>query len=300
MYIGIDIGGTKTAIGLAERTPEGMCIRSNIRIPTRASAGAPAFFKRAVRGIRQLIEDNQIELQGIGIGCTGPVDSTNGIINNPYTLNNWEAFAIVDQFVQEFHVPVRIENDVNVILLGEIELSSLHQEEVALFMIGTGVGIACYHHKALHTTTSHYHPEMGHMVISDTGPLCYCGNRGCLESLISGGAWNFAAKEAGFRNFEGLYHHYQDNDTNATVIMENKLRQMAAGIWNILLVFKPSIIFLGGGLMQKYYDFFVQKMTSYIPSASDFSGNFHFMKTHEADISAIVGAALLVEEIPSL
>lgn len=299
MYIGIDIGGTKTAIGLGKMTGERIEIRSSSRIPTDAPSGPLAFFERAVQALEQLMAEQHLgreDLKGIGIGCTGPIDVKKGIIMNPYTLPGWESFELADRFSQRFQVPVSMENDVNVILLGEIALSQLHDKNVSLIMFGTGIGISCYQSGTLHTTRSSYHPEMGHTLVSETGPECYCGNHGCMESLVSGKALNASAREAGFDDFEGLYQHYLAGDERAVALMERKLHQMASGIWNILLIFHSDIVILGGGLMQKFYGFFSEQLTRHIPGSVDFTGKFVFSRTHPDDTSSLVGAITLIQE----
>lgn len=299
MYIGIDLGGTKTAIGLGHVAGERIEICSSIRIPTKAGAGPLAFFQRAVKTMDQLLQEQHMtreDLKGIGIGCTGPIDAKKGIIMNPYTLPGWESFEIADWFHEVFKVPVRIDNDVDVILLGEIALSQMQHKSVSLIMFGTGIGIACYQQGSLHTTRSSYHPEMGHTIISESGPACYCGNQGCMESLVSGKALNASAREAGFEDFEGLYQKYLEADEQAIALMERKLQQMAAGIWNILLIFHSDIVILGGGLMHTFYDFFSEHLTRYIPQSADFTGNFVFLKTHPGDLSGMVGAITLIQE----
>jgi glucokinase len=299
MYIGIDIGGTKTAIGIGQMIGGHVEIRSSSRILTDAPAGPLAFIERAVQTIDRLIVEQHLvreELQGIGIGCTGPIDVKKGIIMNPYTLPGWESFELADRFRQRFKVPVRMENDVNVILLGEVALSQLYHKNVSLIMFGTGIGIACYQSGSLHTTRSSYHPEMGHTIVSETGPACYCGNHGCMESLVSGKAINASAREAGFDDFEGLYQHYLEGDERAVALMERKLHQMASGIWNILLIFHSDIVILGGGLMQKFYDFFSEQLTRHIPGSVDFTGKFVFSSTHPDDTSSLVGAITLIQE----
>lgn len=299
MYFGIDLGGTKTAIGLGYGEGERIEIRCSIRIPTHAKAGPLAFFQRAVEAMDKLLFDNNMNrncLKGIGIGCTGPIDSEKGIIMNPYTLPGWESFDIADRFHEVFRVPVSIGNDVDVILLGEIALSQMHHKNVSLIMFGTGIGISCYQQGSLHTTSSRYHPEMGHTIVSESGPPCYCGNQGCMESLVSGKALNASAREAGFNNFEDLYQKYLEADELAVALMEKKLHQMASGIWNILLVFHSDIVILGGGLMHTFYDFFTEQLSKYIPKSVDFTGNFVFLKTHTGDLSGIVGAITLVQE----
>jgi len=117
--IGIDIGGTKVAIGAVEGDG---CIRCQVSLETKPEAGFASALSRIGRAIDDLLAKAgwpPSQLSGIGIGCTGPVNPFRGTIHNPYTLPTWDNADIVTPLRERFGVPVRLENDADAALLGE-------------------------------------------------------------------------------------------------------------------------------------------------------------------------------------
>lgn len=293
MYIGIDIGGTKIALGLVDQKGE---ILSQGRIPTLAEEGPKNALDRMEAELRRqgggLFSDGR--LRGIGIGCAGPVDSRRGVVMNPYTLPGWEEFPLADELSRRFGVPARLENDVNTVLLGEVALGGWKDKDVLLVMVGTGVGVAFYRKEGLlHRTRSVYHPEMGHLVIEPDGPDCYCGRRGCLESLVSGSALHRIAAEEGFGDFRSLIAAAESGDVAAGALINQGARRLASGIWNLQIILQPEVVVLGGGIMDDHFDLFKEKILTHLPEREDFNGRFSLKPSQGGDRPALLGAALL-------
>jgi len=294
MYIGIDIGGTKIALGLVDDRGE---ILNQSRIPTLAKEGPRSALDRMVEEIRRLREGAPSEhpLRGIGIGCAGPVDARRGVVMNPYTLPGWEEFPLAEDLSRRVGVPAQMENDVNTVLLGEVALGGWEDRDVLLVMVGTGVGVAFSRRGGiLHRTRSVYHPEMGHLIIEPDGPECYCGRRGCLESLASGSALHRIAAEEGFKDFRNLIASAESGSTAATALLDQAARRLAAGIWNLQIVLQPEVIVLGGGIMDDYFDLFKDKILAFLPGREDFNGRFALKPSHGGDRPALAGAARLI------
>lgn len=295
MYIGIDIGGTKIVIGIIDANYN---IIDKKRFSTNPEQGPDSALDKIITRIEKLCRKVEIkpeDLTGIGIGCAGPIDTTKGIIMNPYTLPGWENFSITEKLHNYFNVPVLIENDVNVVLLGEIHISRLYKQHVVLAMFGTGVGISVYQGERLYSTHTNYNPELGHIIISETGPDCYCGNSGCIESLVSGKALNERAAEFGFSDFREVYESYLNGSEIAECYIDQSAKYIAAGLWNVMLVFHPGVIILGGGIMEEYYNLFIDRIMQYLPNKDDFTGNFKIIPSHGHDVPALTGAARLID-----
>ena len=297
MYIGIDIGGTKIALGLVDEEGE---ILAQGRIPTLAEAGPQSALDRMEEELRRLGGDllKAQSLRGIGIGCAGPVDSRRGVVMNPYTLPGWEDFPLAEEISRRFGVPARLENDVNTVLLGEVALGGWQGKDVLLMMVGTGVGVA-FSRKGgtLHRTRSVYHPEMGHLIIEPEGPECYCGRRGCLESLASGSALHRIAAEEGWGDFRKLIQAAASGSHDASALLDQAARRLAVGLWNLQIVFQPEVIVLGGGIMDDYFPLFKDRILALLPEQEDFNGRFSLNPSHGGDYPALLGAAQLVKNL---
>ena len=294
MYIGIDIGGTKIALGILD---EKLNLLARGRIATEPSRGPRSGIERINGKIEELLDQagrNASGIRGIGIGCAGPVDPERGVIMNPYTLPGWENFPLTEELGQRWNTPVFLENDINAVILGEVALGGWQDREVLLFMVGTGVGVAMSHPDgSLHRTRSVYHPEMGHLIIEAHGPECYCGRRGCLESLASGTALHRIATEAGFGDFRNLVAEAEKGADRARELLEQAAQRLAAGLWNLQIVLHPEIIVLGGGIMGDFFSLFKEKILAHLPSQEDFNGHFTLEPSQGGDEAALLGAALL-------
>jgi glucokinase len=259
LVVGIDIGGTKIAAAAVEPTGQ---ILSRSTVLTEAQRGFENGMRRIVRLIDDVLRDAgraRTDLDAIGIGCAGPVNPLAGTIDNPYTLPTWDGVDIVHPLEAAFDVPVGLENDADAAALGECWLGAGKGGSIVVMItVGTGVGGAVILDGHVYRGIDGSHPEIGHLAIDAHGPCCYCGMRGCWESLASGTAIAAAMRA-----------HTPDRDpdsiTGASVIadarrgdpvardvIEQAARVTARGIFTLLNLYVPEIVVLGGGVMQAY------------------------------------------------
>jgi glucokinase len=257
--IGIDIGGTKIAAAAVS-----VCgnILSQRTIPTEAERG----FDDGLRRMKALIERVlasagciRSALAAIGIGCSGPVDPVAGTIDNPYTLPTWDGVNIVEPLRAEFAVPVVLENDADAAAMGEVWLGAGQGGRIVIMVtIGTGIGGGIIIDGRIYRGARGTHPEIGHHSIDLGGPECYCGIRGCWEALASGPAMATAAQAL-------MPERPPTSITGATVVSDARsghpiaqkivartARVHALGVFNLINLYVPDIIVLGGGVMDAY------------------------------------------------
>ncbi len=176
MYTGIDIGGTKCAVLLADHTG---CVVEKIKFPTTTVEETIATI---VDSIKKLGCGN-----AIGISCGGPLDSKKGLILSPPNLPGWDNIPIVKLLEDEFHVPVAIQNDANACALAEWKFGAGRGSENMIFLtFGTGMGAGLILNGRLYSGTNDMAGEIGHIRMSDFGPVGY-GKAGSFEGYCSGG-----------------------------------------------------------------------------------------------------------------
>ena len=164
--------------------------------PIEARQGPQAGVEKIAGLITRVADEAGGRLQAIGIGSTGPVDRDLGAIQNPYTLPTWENVNIVKLLRERFHVPVTIENDADAAALGESWMGAGRGlSRLCMVTIGTGVGTAFIYDGSIYRGVGGAHCEGGHMILDPSGPECYCGAKGCWESLASGTAIGAYARE---------------------------------------------------------------------------------------------------------
>ena len=251
----IDIGGTKIAVGLVDG--EGR-IRGRAECPTAPERGFADGLGRMVGMLRAIAGQAGVALEGIGIGCTGPVDPFTGVLGSVDLLPSWQGGAIVSEISAAFGVSTAMENDADAAGLAEAVWGAGRGKRNFLYVtVGTGIGVAAIIDGKLYRGVDGFHPEMGHMVIDLSGPPCYCGARGCWEVLASGPGIEAWARtrmppDAGGNavTLRRISEMAKGGDAIAREAMDRLGFYLGVGLGNMVIIFCPDMIALGGGVME--------------------------------------------------
>lgn len=251
----VDIGGTKLAVGVVDE--DGRVIEKT-EVPTNAARG----FDHAMREISTLLRECVLRagrpLRGIGIGCTGQVDAATGVLGEVHNLPGWKGGNPVAFLCQEFGVPVALENDADAAALGELYWGAGKTHTPMIYVtVGTGIGVSVIHDGKIYRGVGQCHPEIGHQVIDPSGPLCTCGVRGCWESLASGPAivgWIESNAPEGYAcrglTAREVCCRAQAGDECAKRAVEHVGYYLSLGLANLVNIFAPQAIVLGGSVMK--------------------------------------------------
>jgi len=184
--VGIDLGGTKTAIGLINPQDQ---IVERVRLPTLAEEGPSSIVARigdVVDGFRTRIPADEA-LTGLGMCAPGPIDPINGIIVNPTNLPKFYNTPMSQLLGDRLSIPVKLEHDAKAAALGEFYFGAGRGEQSMIYIIvGTGVGAALIIDGVIYRGMHNSAGEFGHTVLERNGLLCSCGNHGCVETFMSG------------------------------------------------------------------------------------------------------------------
>lgn len=176
MYIGIDIGGTKCAVILADDRGQKLS-----RIPFETS-DADTTLTQIFSVIEQLPAG-----RAIGISCGGPLDEARGLILSPPNLPGWDNIPVVQMLTDQFGIPAYLCNDANACALAEWKFGAGQGTQNMIFLtFGTGMGAGLILNGRLYSGTNGNAGEIGHMRLSDFGPVGY-GKSGSFEGFCSGG-----------------------------------------------------------------------------------------------------------------
>ena len=194
--VGVDFGGTKILAGVFDDKFE---CRGRARVSTKADRSADEVIGRIARCVREAVDECDLDLkqiQAIGIGAPGAVDSDSGRVIFAPNLG-WNDVPLKKELEKQIDVPVWLENDCNVCTLGvyEVELKAKPRELIGIFL-GTGIGGGLILEGKLYSGFNRTAGEIGHMVLEIGGPKCGCGNKGCFEALASRTAIFRRIKEA--------------------------------------------------------------------------------------------------------
>jgi glucokinase len=255
----VDIGGTKIAVGVVD---SGGRVLRKIELPTDVPQG----FDNAMRRVHAALsecEQQAGKLSGIGIGCAGEVSAATGTLGKVNNLPGWEGGNPVEVLTREFGVTVALENDADAAALGEVRWGSGKARSRVVFLtVGTGIGASVILDGKIYRGVGHCHPEIGHHIIDPAGPPCTCGTQGCWESWASGPALTQWARKNPPPDCdpEKLTARYVCEEAEkgqewAQLAVEHEAYYLGLGLANIVNIFAPQAILLGGSVMKSAHLF---------------------------------------------
>lgn len=247
----VDIGGTKIAVGIVNH--EGKVLASE-ECATEQERGFVSAMDRIERMLRDGAARANVIIEGIGIGCTGPVYPHTGEIGDVAFLKSWCGANLVGELESRFAVRAALENDADAATLGEAFWGAGRGKAQVLFVtVGTGIGVGMVLNEQLYRGVDGAHPETGHQIIDPSGPKCYCGAHGCWEVLAAGPAmtaWmNEHASEPSL-NAKQICALAIAGDALAQKAVEREAHYLGLGLANLVNIFCPEVIVLGGSVMR--------------------------------------------------
>jgi glucokinase len=262
LALAFDLGGTALRGALVES--DGSVV-VHVSAPTMAGAGSEAVIGQIIALAGDLIAQSpQAEIAGIGVGAPGPLDPKAGIVIAPPTLAGWHDVPLIDILGQHFGLPVRLENDANAAALGEWRFGAGRGSGSLVFVtVSTGIGGGVVADGHIYHGRRGLAAEIGHMTITGEGDRCFCGAIGCFEAVASGTALGRRATRQTAPGDGSLLRrlsadgdvsarHVVDaaraGDAAAIDLLEAEARWLGIGFTNLLHLYSPDLIVMGGGL----------------------------------------------------
>lgn len=264
LYGAIDLGGTKVSCGLATA---GADFTTETNFDTHAAEGPESVLARIAAHFRGLCEKAGATPIAIGMGIPGLVDVARGITRFlPNLATQWRDVHVADFLSREFGCPVYLLNDARTATLGEMHYGAGAGARNLVFLtIGTGIGGGVVIDGRLRLGPLGAAGEVGHQTVIADGPLCGCGNHGCLEAVASGSALT----GEGVRLLRsGLAPHLQElaggdasgvnpmrmaeaarlGDAAVAQVIERAANYLGIGVANLVTILHPEMVVLGGGV----------------------------------------------------
>lgn len=261
--LGIDIGGTKLAVGVA--TPGGRLL-SDLQRPSDAADGPDAMIERVVEMSRAVVADAGLELEqidAIGIGCGGPLDPWRGVILNALNNPGWINVPLVAHIEAELGRPAQLDNDANAAALGEHRFGAGRGVASMVYLtVSTGVGGGLILDDRLYHGANGNAGELGHISVRVSGGRpCHCGSVGCIEAYCSGtniaermrealagGATSSIRRDPADITAADVADAARDGDPLAGTVWAESMELLGGGIVSIIHAFNPELVVLGGGV----------------------------------------------------
>jgi glucokinase-like ROK family protein len=264
---GIDIGATSIDMALADVSGKVLQRRSE---PTDVRLAPEVVLGRCAEVLCEMTLAQGCrpeQVLGIGVGVPGPVDFARGVLVAPPLMPDWENFLIRDFLRKTFTTAfVAVDNDVNIMALGEQRYGSgINADHFIFVKVGTGIGAGIFSNGKIHRGSDGSAGDIGHICVDKQGPLCKCGNKGCLEAMAAGPAIIERAMEAAQNGTSPILSRMRaandgtlrPEDVNAAIregdeasleIIRSSGQMIGDVLAGLVNFFNPSHIFIGGGI----------------------------------------------------
>ena len=266
VVIGIDLGAT--SLDVAVMRPD-LGVVAQHGEPADVRAGPGVVLARVREVVRELLARSGIPARkviGIGMGVPGPVDFASAQLVEPPLMPEWDSFSIRDYLGEAFAAPVFVDNDVNLMALGELWRLQRSLQNFLVIKVGTGIGCGIVCHGQVYRGANGSAGDVGHICVDQAGPRCHCGNPGCVEAMPAAPAITRMAMEAaqsgespalaellkanGRLTAVDVGQAGRSGDAAGNAIIQRAgslIGQMLASVVNF---FNPSHVFIGGGVTQ--------------------------------------------------
>ncbi|HXF86545.1 MAG TPA: ROK family transcriptional regulator [Anaerolineales bacterium] len=261
----IDMGATHLSVAVADFSAR---ILQEIEVPFDIKKGPEVCLAEANQLLRQILEDQGwkfSDLTAVGVGVPGPVITEAGMVVSPPIMPGWDHFPIRYRLEKMWGCPVTLNNDAELGALGEWAYGAGRGEKnIAYIKVGSGIGAGLILNRQIYGGTTGAAGEIGHLTVDENGPLCNCGNHGCLEAFAGGHAiakQGQALAASGKRTLlsqipiekitaQDVAEAARRGDFHAQEIIRRAGTFIGIAIAGLINLFNPSIVIIGGGVAQ--------------------------------------------------
>lgn len=287
-----DIGGTNIKYALCNENFE---LSEKKSIPTEAQMGGQHIINRIIDIIESF--DN---IDRIAISTAGQVDSENGIV--VYSTDNIPYYTgmMVKKIIEsKTKIKTYVENDVNAAAIGEAQFGAAKgASDFVCLTFGTGIGGAIYLNGSLYKGSTSSAGEFGHIITHAGGRQCTCGGDGCFEQYASASALTNAVEKETGKKLNGFEIFNEENFENPEIryIIDTWIDEIILGLKSIIYTFNPSLIVLGGGIMNENYIIDLIDRKIYRQLMESFR-KVNIVSTKTGNDAGLLGAAYMASKI---
>jgi glucokinase-like ROK family protein len=311
-FVGIAIGATGMSVGVTDGR---LAVLATRREQCDIRQGPEKVLAIALELVRELLAEVGVDRPaGAGIGVPGPVDFSMGASVSPPIMPGWDGYPVRDAVSRELGCPVVLDNDVNVLAVGELHAGVAKGAQDFLFVkIGTGIGCGIVVDGQLYRGVDGCAGDIGHIRVDDFGPTCACGNTGCLEAFSGGAALARDAtaaarsgrspvlaallEEKGELSAADVGHAVAQGDPQAVQLIRDSGRHIGQVLASLVSFFNPGLIVIGGRVTGLGHALLAEiRGVTYRRSLPLATGSLPIVLSELGDEGGVVGAARLISD----
>ncbi len=248
---GVDIGASHTSVALADLAGVVLAERS---AELDVASGPEKVLGWAQDAIGKLMKEQKrtrAELSAIGLGLPGPVEHSTGRAINPPIMPGWDRYDVPHHIQQTFAVPVLVDNDVNIMALGEQHAHLPEVKDLVFIKVATGIGAGLISGGELQRGAQGAAGDLGHVQVArGVDVTCRCGNQGCLEAIAAGPALARNLRDLGVEAEGGqdVVDLVRGGDAAAGQVVRQAGRDIGEVVATVVNVMNPSAVVIGGAM----------------------------------------------------
>jgi glucokinase-like ROK family protein len=312
-FVGIDIGATSVDVAVTDAQ---MTVLEQVAEPIDVRSGPQAVLAVVLDLVGKLRSGGAaVDIHGTGVGVPGPVSFRDGVPVAPPIMPGWNQFPVRSVLSQHLGCPVQLDNDVNIMAIGEMHSGVARTVQDLMFVkVGTGVGCGIVVDGKVYRGASGSAGDIGHIRVDDDGPVCSCGNVGCLEAHFSGAALARDAlaaaragrsqvladrlAEAGTLTAEDVARAAAAGDAVAVELVRDGGQRLGLLLAGLVSFFNPDMVVLGGGLAAGLGHPLLAEIRSvvYRRSLPLATGNLPIVLSELGPQAGVVGAARMISD----
>ncbi|MFJ8582482.1 ROK family transcriptional regulator [Micromonospora sp. NPDC093277] len=276
--------------------------------------------KVTLQRVNELLQKAKVDgayerLDAVGVGVPGPVSFRDGVPVSPPIMPGWDRFPVRELLTREHGCPAVVDNDVNIMAIGERHGGVAHSvDNFLLIKIGTGIGCGIYLNGEVYRGTDGCAGDIGHIQVDPNGPMCSCGNLGCLEAVFSGAALAREATTAaramvspalaerlaarGAVTALDVAQGAAEGDVTCIQLIRDGGRRVGSVLAGLVSFTNPSMIVIGGGLAQLGHILLAEiRSVVYRRSLPLATGNLPVVLSELGPRAGVAGAAVLASDL---
>src|SRR4051812_7911178 len=307
-----ELGATSIGVALADLSGR---LTGEREEPADVSLGPEKVLARVDELFSEVLREvGSVSIWGVGIGLPGPVEFRTGLPVAPPIMPGWDGFDVRGYFAERYNAPVWVDNDVNVMALGELHGGVARDEKDLVYVkIGSGIGAGLVSEGRLHRGAQGCAGDIGHIAATDDpSVVCRCGKVGCLEALAGGAALGRDGTAAGREGRSKLLAEALESkggaleasdvvaaarrgDAVSHEILARSATLVGEALARIVNFFNPSLVLIGGGVAEAGDTYLaVVRQVVFSRSLPLATRNLRILRSPLSDHSGLVGAALMV------
>ena len=311
-FVGIAIGATGISVGVTDGRLAVLAMNTR---PCDIRQGPEVVLAAALDLVHKVLDEAGVEQpMGAGVGVPGPVDFNRGVSVSPPIMPGWDGYPVRDALSLELGCPVVLDNDVNVLAVGEQHAGVARNSRDFLYVkIGTGIGCGIVIDGELYRGVNGCAGDIGHIRVEDFGPTCACGNTGCLEAFSGGAALARDATTAartgrstvlaamledrGELSAADVGRAVEQGDPQAVQLIRDSGRRVGQVLAGLVSFFNPDLIVIGGGVTGLGHSLLAEvRAVTYRRSLPLATGSLPIVLSELGDEGGVIGAARLISD----